>query len=328
MASFDPYGVLDGNDRGSQDSKKFFNPGTKISQPAVLCTPQVTFAVGTYPTGGDSANPASQPAPDPTPPSTCPGPGCGLGPTNAELTATGAVMYEWIDSTTSGGTVQQDPELTPDAEVIIWTLPKSKMFPAGAFELEFDNWCSKNDGGFGEPPKKSAEPSFTWNGNHYTYYKTCAEFSGDDLVLSASGVLIGYVENSPTNVTYSGDTVDGWKVAYRTTTTLAILPDSTTTETCVNFQAAVAGLPEGPIPTGTVTFLNGETPLGAASLNSAGVAIFGTSQLASGNYNVTASYSGNASGNANHSSSSVSTSRSLKVTKHQKNDPVTTCPKT
>ncbi len=46
------------------------------------------------------------------------------------------------------------------------------------------------------------------------------------------------------------------------------------------------------VPTGTVTFLNGATVLGTASLNSGAVASFSTSFLVIGNHTITASYSG------------------------------------
>jgi len=45
-------------------------------------------------------------------------------------------------------------------------------------------------------------------------------------------------------------------------------------------------------PTGTVTFLNGTTPLGANTLNSSGVASYTTSALAAGSHSITASYGG------------------------------------
>jgi hypothetical protein len=48
-------------------------------------------------------------------------------------------------------------------------------------------------------------------------------------------------------------------------------------------------------PTGLVTFLDGQTPLGTAALNSSGVASFSTSALAIGVHSLTAAYAGDAS---------------------------------
>jgi hypothetical protein len=50
-----------------------------------------------------------------------------------------------------------------------------------------------------------------------------------------------------------------------------------------------------PPPTGTVSFLNGSTVLGTATLNASGVATLSTTSLAAGTYSLTAQYTGNAS---------------------------------
>ena len=55
-------------------------------------------------------------------------------------------------------------------------------------------------------------------------------------------------------------------------------------------------------PTGTVTFLDGATNIGTATLDSAGAALFTTSSLAVGNHSITASYSGDSNFIANTSS--------------------------
>jgi sugar lactone lactonase YvrE len=62
----------------------------------------------------------------------------------------------------------------------------------------------------------------------------------------------------------------------------------------VVFTAQVTPTPSnGPVPTGTVSFSEGGTPLGpAASLNAAGIATFTTSSLSIGTHTITASYSG------------------------------------
>jgi uncharacterized protein (TIGR03437 family) len=63
----------------------------------------------------------------------------------------------------------------------------------------------------------------------------------------------------------------------------------------VTFTASLSGRATGATaPGGTVTFKDGETVLGTATLNSAGRATFSTSQLASGSHTITAEYQGDA----------------------------------
>jgi hypothetical protein len=61
----------------------------------------------------------------------------------------------------------------------------------------------------------------------------------------------------------------------------------------VTFTATVAAvLPATGTPTGTVTFMDGSTVLGAMSLNASGVAMFSNASLLIGSHSITASYSG------------------------------------
>ena len=78
----------------------------------------------------------------------------------------------------------------------------------------------------------------------------------------------------------------------------ALLPSTTTVASSVNpssfgssvtFTATVSGL--GLTPTGTVTFMDGATTLGSATLNSGG-ANFSTTALSTGNHSITAVYGG------------------------------------
>jgi hypothetical protein len=59
----------------------------------------------------------------------------------------------------------------------------------------------------------------------------------------------------------------------------------------VTFTATVTG--SGPMPTGTITFKDGSTVLGTATLDSSGTASLSTSALTAGTHPITASYSGN-----------------------------------
>ena len=58
--------------------------------------------------------------------------------------------------------------------------------------------------------------------------------------------------------------------------------------------ATVVDTASGPPPTGTVTFLNGTTPVGSATLNSSGVAAVVPNLTAGVNYSITADYGGDA----------------------------------
>ena len=99
--------------------------------------------------------------------------------------------------------------------------------------------------------------------------------------------------------TYSGDTNDAGSASAplpltvklgTTTTAFTIVPNPAQVVAPVTFTATVTG--NGTVPTGTVSFFNGSTLLGTATLNAKAVATFTTSTLAAGTYSVTASYSG------------------------------------
>jgi hypothetical protein len=315
ISIYDPYGIYDGNLDGLWDSStNFFQPGTPVTTPGVICLPSTNFMVGSYPWGGDSSNPASQPVVNPNPQFSCPGPTCGAGPTNAALTATGAVMYEWLVNSTD-----TNPDLNPDAEVLIWTLPPSTMFPLGALELEFDNWCGTNASGVAASP--TTMPSFTWNNNRYTYYGTCANFNGDDLMITTSGILVGYVDNLGTNVTHVTNTVAGWEVGYQTTTRIALSASTVPSGTCVYLQANVSQVPGTPKPVGLVTFYAGSTAVGVSKMDALGNAQVGTATLAPGTYSIEASFHRQDTGTANYGESSVSTHVTLTVTSAVQNVP-------
>ncbi len=78
-----------------------------------------------------------------------------------------------------------------------------------------------------------------------------------------------------------------------TTTTLGSSLNPSFVGQSVTFTATVSTTLGG-TPTGTVTFLDGATPLGTGGLNSSGVATYSTSTLALGAQSITASYGGDA----------------------------------
>ena len=82
-----------------------------------------------------------------------------------------------------------------------------------------------------------------------------------------------------------------------TTTTLAAIPSgSSIYGTAVQLNATVTG--SGGTPTGAVTFKDGSASLGAASLNTSGVATLSTSTLTGGSHQLTATYGGDSSFNS------------------------------
>jgi autotransporter-associated beta strand protein len=79
-----------------------------------------------------------------------------------------------------------------------------------------------------------------------------------------------------------------------TTTTLTSSPNPSLAGQQVTFTATVSPNGGSPTPTGTVTFFDGTTPLGTATLNGSGVATFGTTALIAGPHSITAVYAGDA----------------------------------
>ena len=79
-----------------------------------------------------------------------------------------------------------------------------------------------------------------------------------------------------------------------TTTAIASSANPSTLGQSITFTATVAG-PSGPnTPTGTVTFVDGQTILGTSPLNASGVAEFITSTLSPGGHTITGEYGGDA----------------------------------
>jgi hypothetical protein len=79
-----------------------------------------------------------------------------------------------------------------------------------------------------------------------------------------------------------------------TTTSLVASPNPVTAGQALVLTATVEGVGDTS-PAGTVSFLNGSTPLGTAPLNASGVATLSAASLAAGTYSLTAQYTGNAS---------------------------------
>jgi parallel beta-helix repeat protein len=90
-----------------------------------------------------------------------------------------------------------------------------------------------------------------------------------------------------------------------TTTSLTSAPNPSNFGQTVTFTAAVASPQSTTNPTGSVTFMDGATPLGSATLSASEVARFSTSSLATGSHNVTAMYGGSTNDNKSTSNTVV-----------------------
>jgi YVTN family beta-propeller protein len=100
-----------------------------------------------------------------------------------------------------------------------------------------------------------------------------------------------------------------------TNTTLASSSNPSASGQAVSFTATVSGA--GGLPTGTVTFLDGNTTIGSGTLNSSGQTTFSTSALTTGSHNIKAAYGGDVnfagsnSGNLKQTVQSIITSTTL-----------------
>ncbi|MGA2095799.1 MAG: Ig-like domain repeat protein [Candidatus Acidiferrum sp.] len=107
---------------------------------------------------------------------------------------------------------------------------------------------------------------------------------------TSSGALSGSLTLGSSTVSFTGT---GGAALTATTTALTISPSPANAGLTVTFTATIAPAPSGS-PYGTVSFYSDCTLLGTASVNASGVAVFTTSSLAAGTYDVYAVYSGNA----------------------------------
>jgi len=87
-----------------------------------------------------------------------------------------------------------------------------------------------------------------------------------------------------------------------TTTGLTLSNSAVTAGASITFTANITHTAGSAVPSGTVTFNNGSTKLGSATLDSTAKATFQTTSLAAGTYSVIASYSGDGNYNASTSS--------------------------
>jgi Legume lectin domain/Bacterial Ig-like domain (group 3) len=127
----------------------------------------------------------------------------------------------------------------------------------------------------------------------------------DTATLNSSGVATYSTSSLPAgsdqiSASYSGDAEDAGstspivtvRLTSGTATSLTTSATQVTPGQSVTLTAKVAPLSGNNVPTGTVTFQDGTTILGTASLNSSGIASLTTSSFATGSNSITASYGG------------------------------------
>jgi hypothetical protein len=124
--------------------------------------------------------------------------------------------------------------------------------------------------------------------------------------------------------TYQGGSYDAFVIKIAplaaSTTALSLSSGSVSAGQSVTFTAIVSGPAGSSVPTGTVTFYIGSTPLGTGKLDGTGKATYSTSTLSATTYTVTAQYSGDTSYSGSSSTSTtlvvnpIATSTALTVT--------------
>ena len=163
---------------------------------------------------------------------------------------------------------------------------------------------SSNPSGFGQSvtftatvtPQTQGTPTGTVTFSDGSQQLAQSSLSGGTDTLSTSGLAIG---SHSITASYSGDSNYAASVSTAltqvvtnasTTTALTGAPNPANVGQSVTFNATVTPGTSG-VPTGTVSFFDGSTQIGASSL-SAGSATVSTSTLTAGSHSITAVYSG------------------------------------
>jgi hypothetical protein len=140
-----------------------------------------------------------------------------------------------------------------------------------------------------------------------------ATFTSSALAVGSHSLTAVYSGDS--NLTGSTSPVDTITVNQAaTTTTVTAAPNPSVFGQAVTLSATVSAIPPGSgTPTGTVSFFDGATLLGTATLVG-GVAIFTTSALAVGTHSITAVYSGDADFMGSAASATTTTTQAATIT--------------
>ncbi len=122
-----------------------------------------------------------------------------------------------------------------------------------------------------------------------------AKLTATNLPVGPHGIAAFYNGDAHFSASSASSSVSVSSTSLIATTTTLTGPSSASTGASITFTATVAPASGSVAPTGTVTFLDGSTSLGTATLNSSKVATFSTSALTAGSHSITAQYGGDTS---------------------------------
>jgi hypothetical protein len=189
-----------------------------------------------------------------------------------------------VSVTVAGGTVASSTTLTASATQI--TLGQSVSFTA---TVAPQSGANVPTGTITFKDGSASLGTARLNGSGAATFATTALTTGTHLITASyggDGKDYGSISPTVTVVVVQS------QVTGATTTTLSASPTQTTQGQTVAFTATVASQSGSTVPTGTVTFLDGSTTLGTATLNASGTASFSTTSLAAGIHSIVASYAG------------------------------------
>jgi hypothetical protein len=122
-----------------------------------------------------------------------------------------------------------------------------------------------------------------------------ATFATSTLAVGARSIKATYNGSSSYNTSTSATLSQTVSKDSTTSSVTSSLNPSTHGQSVTFTATVVANAPGTAVPTGTVTFKNGNKTLGSSSLNASGQATFATSTLTTGSHSITAVYGGSSS---------------------------------
>ena len=125
----------------------------------------------------------------------------------------------------------------------------------------------------------SGSATFSTTGFAVGSHSIMAVYSGDSSFASSISATVSVIVSTP--------------VKTATTTSLTASATQLTTGQSVTFTATIAPQSRSGVPTGSATFLDGQTQIGTSPL-SAGISSFTSASLSAGTHSITATYSGDA----------------------------------
>jgi subtilase family serine protease len=218
--------------------------------------------------------------------------GYSAGPGYDQVTGLGSVdahalVTNWGASTTTTLTSSSNPAPSNTSVTLTATVTRTgSTAPTGSVTF--------NDGAttIGTQPLASSKAAVSTSTLSVGAHSITATYSGDSKnAQSTSAVLIETITGTGT---------------LPTTTTIVANQGAVTYGTAATFTATVTPGSGNPTPTQTVTFLDGTTSVGVATLNSSGMATFTSSSLTAGMHSIFALYSGDSASASSQSATPAS----------------------